>query len=47
LPWKTTLVSRNRIFPEFELEKFRLLGTELFIKGKIGFLEGEEESWGI
>jgi hypothetical protein len=39
------LVSRNRIFLKFELEKFWFLRIEFFIKGKIEFLEGEKNIW--
>jgi hypothetical protein len=42
----TTLVSRNRNFLKFELEKFRFLRTEIFIKGKIGFFGGIKETRG-
>jgi hypothetical protein len=32
---------------KFELEKFRFLLTEFFIKSKIRFLGSKKESWGV
>jgi hypothetical protein len=43
LTWNTTLVYKNWNFLKIELEKFRFLRNEIFIKGKIGFLEGKKK----
>jgi hypothetical protein len=44
---KTTSISINRIFPDFNLENFRFLRTKIFIKDKIRFLKDKKDSWGL